>query len=102
MQNSTSNEVNAPTTFYWVPLGTASTGNTIEKISDEAADLPVATISRVPLPSDKHIRELVGLIEQLLGKQIDRTLKKQLIGVLLKMQVEEYENESHDEQSHCD
>src|SRR5205085_7917350 len=88
VQNSTSNEVNAPTTFYWVPLGTASTGNTIEKISDEAADLPVATISRVPLPSDKHIRELVGLIEQLLGKQIDRTLKKQLISVLVKMQVE--------------
>jgi hypothetical protein len=97
VQNSSDNEINAPTVFYWIPFGTAPTGATIEKIAEAPEDFPAATISRVAQPSDKYIRELVGLIEQILGKQIDRTLKKQLVSVLLKMQVEPYENESHDE-----
>ncbi|MBC7910626.1 MAG: hypothetical protein H7Y30_09005 [Pyrinomonadaceae bacterium] len=90
-----SNEIAAPTSFYWVPLGTAANGNTFERVSDEQPEFKVSEVHRRPVRNDEYIRELVATIEAIFDKPIERMLRKRLINVLTKMQVEEYENESY-------
>jgi hypothetical protein len=90
VSNFDKNEANAPTNFWWVPLGTA-TGATIEKISDVQEEFPISVVARVPLPKDKHIHHLVNIIEKVLDRRIDEHLKKEMIEVLIKMQIEDYE-----------
>jgi hypothetical protein len=90
VSNFDQNEANAPTKFWWIPLGTA-TGATIEKISDVQEEFPISMVARVPLPKDKHIHHLVNIIEKVLGRRIDDHLKKEMIEVLIKMQIEDYE-----------
>jgi hypothetical protein len=95
VQQSGNNEAAAPTSFYWVPLGTAASGQTFERISDEQPEFNISEVHRKPIRADKHIEELVDTIQEILDKPIERRLRKRLISVLLKLQVEEYENDSY-------
>jgi|GEM_PF-3263421 len=96
VQNDGSNEVNAPTSFWWIPTGSATIA-TFEEISEPEMKVPVGSVSRVAAPKDEQVRQLVGVIEKILGKAIDKSLQKEMVSVLLKLQVEEYETVSFDE-----
>ena len=95
VSNYSGNEVNSPASFWWLPLGSA-TGTTIERIA-EAEEFSIQAVSRVPLSKDAYVGELVDVIEEILDRQIAGPLKKRLFSVLLKLQVEEYENVRSDE-----
>lgn len=64
------NQVAAPITFYWIPLGTAPNGQTFERIGD--AEAPKLHMSkRVPVDKLALIPKLIDLIDSLLAQPED-------------------------------
>jgi hypothetical protein len=94
--NPSTNQTNAPTTFYWIPMGRNSSSSTLERIGD-APEIKSPLVHRVPQNADKKLRQLVAIIETIVGKPIERELRKQLLSVLTSLQTEDYVNEEHDE-----
>lgn len=92
------NENSAPTSFYWIPLGKAASGDTLERISDEGPkQVHVDSLHRRPLSPEKKVRELVEVIDLLLGETLDAAMKKRLMAVLMSLQGEDFVFETFDE-----
>jgi len=96
VNNYSGNEINAPTTFWWIPLGTTAQA-TIERIGDAEIDFPAPPVSRVGGSKEAQVKELVAVIEQLVGRPIDKVLRKQILSVLLKLQVDDFETVTSDD-----
>lgn len=83
IQNAKDNEINAPTAFYWVPLGAGTVGSSLIKISDNVSAEHVEHFGNVRTRHNTEqpgntIHKLIELIEKIVGKEIDKELKEEL------------------------
>jgi hypothetical protein len=94
VQQFGSNEVAAPTAFYWFPLGANSGMSTYERISDEMPHPPHGRprgVARVSKSKEAYVADLVDIIGEIAPKPISPKLHKRLVHVLTKLNSDEYE-----------
>lgn len=88
------NQVNAPAALYWVPVGTAPSGATFERISDatppELTDVGIT--KRVVRNKEQFVQDLVRIIARLAERPIPAEIQQELLAVLIQLNSDEYDN----------
>lgn len=82
--NDGNNEINAPTYFYWVPMGTGNV-QALERTGD-ALPIPgltdikmtTQTVSRPPDMHDLDIADLLAVLDDILGEHLDESKRSKL------------------------
>jgi len=82
--NDGNNEANAPTYFYWVPLGAGNVGN-LEVVGDAVPFMPVEEASsivqiasRAPDMHDLDISDLMSVMDEILGAYMNDAQRSKL------------------------
>jgi len=80
----------AGTTFYWIPIGTATSAQTVERVGDSTIPVPESAVMRVPVSKTNLIPELIEIIDSLLPAPMPAAKRQALTAVLEKMNIDEY------------
>lgn len=89
VSNGDKNQVNAPTAFYFIPLGTPPSGEAFTRIGDPPPAPAVSGVQRTTRKSEEPLVKLVDVIEVLLDRPLDRDMRQRLLDILKETQLEE-------------
>lgn len=91
VQQFAQNQVNAPTWFFWVPLGTAPSGVPFTKTSDAVPDTHrVGGGRRLQTGKEAHVHELINIIGELTDRPIPSATRQRLLTVLTALNGDPY------------
>lgn len=88
------NQVPAPYSFTFIPVGRPPSGEVLTKVSDTVPDHPLSRTtfaSRSPKSKAPDVDEFVRIISLLTDKPIPPELRDRLVGVLTRLSSEEHE-----------
>ncbi len=98
--NDPGNEVNAPTSFYWVPIGTGTvqapvrTGKAEGIPGLEELEMATQIVSRPPDMHDLDIKDLLEVLEDILGDHLDEGKREKLQNAIRRIVY--FETKRHD------
>ena len=86
---SGNNQGQAPTAFYWCPIGySTNAAETVEWVGEAPPGPEAKLIRRRPIPKGHLIRSLADLIERMTGRPIPVEQKEELLDLLSKLNVD--------------